>query len=110
MPLPYVRTDPGIFQGEIATIVPADGKPIYEQYCVTCHGAKGEGNGPGAANLLGGHPAPLAKNMNLPYIFGSIRGGIPNTHMYGFQPLLTETEIWNVTAYTLELTGGKWGG
>ena len=30
--------------------------------------------------------------------------------MYGFEPLLTETEIWNVTAYTVELTGGKWGG
>ena len=30
--------------------------------------------------------------------------------MYGFQPLLTETEIWNVTAYIVELTGGTWGG
>ena len=48
--------------------------------------------------------------MNYPYIFSAIRGGIPHTMMYGFQPLLTETQIWDVTAYTVELTGGKFGG
>ncbi len=110
VPLPYVRTDTGIFEDEIATIVPADGKPIYEQYCVTCHGDTGEGDGPGAANLLGGHPAPFAKDMNLPYIFAVTRGGIPGTHMYGFQPLLEEIDLWNVTAYVVGLTGGEWGG
>jgi hypothetical protein len=30
--------------------------------------------------------------------------------MYGFQPVLSETEIWDVTAYIIELTGGTWGG
>jgi hypothetical protein len=30
--------------------------------------------------------------------------------MYGFEPVLTESEIWNVAAYTYELTGGKFGG
>lgn len=109
VPLSYVRTDPGIFQDEIATIVPADGKPIYEQYCLTCHGVGGQGDGAGAADLLGGYPAPLPKDMNLPYIFGAVRGGFPDTHMYSFLPLLTETEIWNVTAYVTELTGGTWG-
>ena len=108
--IPYVRTDTGIFQDEIAKIVPADGKPIYEKYCLTCHGATGNGGGPGVASLLGGGPAPLAKNMNYPYIFGVIRGGVPQTHMYGFLPLLSETEIWDVTAYTVTLTGGRWGG
>jgi cytochrome c oxidase cbb3-type subunit 2/cytochrome c oxidase cbb3-type subunit I/II len=110
VPLPYVRTDTGIFESEIATIVPSAGQPIYEKYCTTCHGATGQGDGPGAANLLGGHPAPLPQNMNLPYIFAVTRGGITNTHMYGFQPLLEEIDIWNVTAYVVGLTGGKWGG
>ena len=110
VPLPYVRTDSGIFQAEIATIVPSAGKPIYDKYCSTCHGAKGQGDGPGAAGLLGGHPAPLAKNMAVPYIFAVTRGGIPNSHMYGFQPVISETDIWNVTAYIVRLTGGKWGG
>lgn len=109
VPLPYVRTDTGIFQDEIATIVPEDGQALYEQYCVTCHGDQGQGDGPGAAGLLGGGPAPLPADMALPYLFASIRSGIPKTHMYGFQPLMTELEIWNVTAYTVELTGGTWG-
>jgi cbb3-type cytochrome c oxidase subunit II len=110
VPIAYVRTDTGIFQDEIAAITPSDGKPVYEQYCATCHGAKGLGDGPGAKALPGGPPAPLPKDMNYPYIFSAVRGGISHTMMYGFQPLLTETEIWNVTAYTVELTGGKFGG
>ena len=110
VPLPYVRTDPGIFESEIATITPEDGKPLYEQYCSTCHGSDGKGSGPGTKKLISGSPAPLPKDMNLPYIFGTIRGGIPGTMMYGFEPLLSETDIWDLTAYTVELTGGKWGG
>ena len=110
VPLTYVRADTGIFQDEIAAIVPADGKPIYEKYCITCHGVTGQGDGPGAKSLPGGPPAPFAKNMALPYIFAATHNGISNTMMYGFQPVLTETEIWDVTAYTVELTGGKFGG
>jgi mono/diheme cytochrome c family protein len=110
VPIPYVRTDTGIFQDEISAITPSDGKPIYEKYCLTCHGATGQGDGPGAKGLPGGPPASLPKNMNYPYIFSAIRNGIPHTMMYGFEPVLTETEIWNVTAYTVELTGGKFGG
>jgi cytochrome c oxidase cbb3-type subunit II len=110
VPLTYVRTDLGIFQDEIAPISPADGKPIYEQYCATCHGDRGLGDGSGAKGLPGGAPARLPKDMNYPYIFSAVRNGVPHTMMYGFQPLLTESEIWNVTAYTVELTGGKFGG
>ena len=110
VPIDYVRTDPGIFEDEIASIDPKAGKPIYEQYCSTCHGADGKGNGPGTKTLAGGGPAPLATGMSQQYIFSAVRGGIPHTMMYGFQPLLSETDIWNVTAYTIELTGGTWGG
>jgi mono/diheme cytochrome c family protein len=110
VPIAYVRTDPGIFQDEIAKIVPSDGKPVYEQYCVTCHGANGKGQGTGTKTLAGGGPAPFPKDMNQAYIFSATRGGITHTMMYGFQPVLTETEIWNVTAYIIELTGGTWGG
>jgi mono/diheme cytochrome c family protein len=110
VPIPYVRTDTGIFQSEIATIVPAAGKPIYEKYCATCHGDNGLGDGLGAKNLPGGPPSAFPKDMNYPYIFSTVRGGLSHTMMYGFEPVLTETDIWNVTAYTVELTGGKFGG
>ncbi len=33
------------------------GTPIYKEYCVQCHGAKGEGDGPGASGL---QPKPAA--------------------------------------------------
>jgi mono/diheme cytochrome c family protein len=108
VPLTYVRTDRGIFESEIATIDPANGKLLYAKYCLTCHGADGKGGGPGVANLAGGGPVALPPAMNQPYIFSAIRGGIPDTMMYGFRPLLTETEIWDLTAYTVQLTGGKW--
>ena len=29
----------------------ASGKPYYEQYCLSCHGASGHGDGPAAASL-----------------------------------------------------------
>jgi mono/diheme cytochrome c family protein len=105
-----VRTDPGIFEAEIATITPAAGKPLYEQWCATCHGSDGKGNGPGTAGLASGSPAPLPSGMSNPYMFYRIREGVPGTMMYAFRPVLTETEVWNLTAYITGLTGGKWGG
>ena len=110
VPIEYVRTDAGIFQDEISAIKPASGKPIFEKYCSTCHGAEGHGHGPGTTRLTGGGPAAFAPNMNTAYVFSAIRGGIPDSMMYGFLPVLTETQIWNVTAYTLELDGQNWGG
>jgi cytochrome c oxidase cbb3-type subunit 2 len=110
VPAPYVRTDPGIFEAEIATITPAAGKPLYEQWCATCHGSDGKVNGPGTAGLASGSPAPLPSGMSNPYMFYRIREGVPGTMMYAFRPVLTETEVWNLTAYITGLTGGKWGG
>lgn len=39
----------------------ADGAKVYQTYCVTCHGAKGEGDGP-AATGLNPKPASFATN------------------------------------------------
>jgi cytochrome c oxidase cbb3-type subunit 2 len=110
VPNPYVRTDSGIFQSEIATITPADGKPLYQRYCETCHGADGLGHGPGTTTLVSGSPAPFPKDMTDAYTFYRIREGVPDTMMYGFDPILSELDIWNLSAYIRELTGGKWGG
>ena len=44
----------------IATIVPADGKPIWEKYCATCHGATGKGDGPGKLAEFNGPNAVAA--------------------------------------------------
>lgn len=109
VPAPYVRTDPGIFQSEIATISPSDGKTVYENYCMTCHGGRGLGDGPGTRSLASGAPVPFPKGMSDTYVFYRVRAGVPDTMMYGFDPVLSELDIWNVTAYITNLTGGKWG-
>jgi mono/diheme cytochrome c family protein len=110
VPNPYVRTDSGIFESEIATISPDAGQPLYEQYCATCHGDDGKGNGPGTKGLASGGPAAFPSTMSDAYTFSRIRAGVPNTMMYGFDPLLQEIDMWNLTAYIRQLTGGTWGG
>ncbi len=110
VPADYVRTDPGIYESEIATIVPAAGKAVYQKYCETCHGVKGAGDGPGIKTLASGGPAPFPQNMSNPYIFYRVREGADDTMMYGFSKTLSEQEVWDVTAYIVQLTGGKWGG
>jgi cbb3-type cytochrome c oxidase subunit II len=110
VPNPYVRTDSGIFQSEIATISPDAGKPLYDLYCRACHGDDGLGNGRDTKTLASGGPAAFPKTMSDAYIFYRIRAGAPDTMMYGFDPLLQEIDIWNLTAYIRQLTGGTWGG
>jgi cbb3-type cytochrome c oxidase subunit II len=110
VPPPYVRVDSGIFESEIATIDPKQGKPLFEQYCSSCHGADGKGNGPGTKGLASGAPAAFPKDMTDAYIYYRAREGVSGTMMYGFRPLLTELEIWDLTAYVRGLTGGTWGG
>ncbi|PKQ37800.1 MAG: hypothetical protein CVT59_05905 [Actinobacteria bacterium HGW-Actinobacteria-1] len=110
LPTEYVRTDTGIFQGEIATIDPAAGKPIYERYCQPCHAADGKGNGPGTIGSASGSPAAFPSDMEDQYVFYRVRAGVSGSMMYGFEWTLSETDIWNVSAYTIELTGRKFGG
>ena len=110
VPSQYVRVDSGIFQDEIATIVPANGKAIYDTWCSTCHGADGKGKGPGTTGLKTGSPAALTSNMTNAYIVYRVSEGVPGQTMYSFKKQLTELEIWNATAYVVGLTGGKWGG
>ncbi len=36
---------------ELSTVMTTDGKKLYGDYCASCHGANGRGNGPVAASL-----------------------------------------------------------
>ena len=86
----------------------SEGKKLYEQNCVACHGAKGDGKGPAAAALK---PAPsdFADPLNQwpntkgkpEKIFEVISKGIPNSAMVKWDQLF-EKERWGLTYFVME--------
>jgi mono/diheme cytochrome c family protein len=90
---------------------PARGKLQFENYCVSCHGPRGEGDGPVAATLdpkparLGDRAYMSAKTDD--YLFQVIKGGGASV---GRSPLmapwggtLTDAQIRDVIAYIRSL-------
>lgn len=78
----------------------AQGKKLYEQNCVVCHGPKGDGKGQlGAA--LKPSPTDFTKPLNQwPYskgdqkkVFEAITNGVPNTSMVKWSQL-PEKDRW----------------
>ena len=79
---------------------------IYAQQCQSCHGAKGQGDGPEGLKLTP-RPGDLAwlSEMQISrsdaYMYWTIaEGGAPITSpMPAFKTSLTPEEIWSVSAY-----------
>ncbi|WP_373522566.1 cytochrome c [Aquiflexum sp.] len=84
---------------EFSDKVLAEGKVLYTQYCATCHGAGGEGDGlagqvvGGVANLKGG------AYINLPegHIFHVIMKGKGRMGAHGSQ--IPQERIWKIVHY-----------
>ena len=91
----------------------SEGKKLYEQNCVTCHGSKGDGKG-----QLGGALKPAPTNFTLPLkewpitkgemskIFDVITKGIPNTSMVKWSQL-SEQERWALVYVVVEFAAPK---
>ena len=86
----------------------AQGKKLYEQNCVTCHGSKGDGKGPlGAA--LKPPPSDFTKPFNqwpfgkgnLKKVYEVITKGIPNTSMVKWEQL-SEQDRWALVYFVVE--------
>lgn len=89
------------------------GKKLYDQYCLTCHGARGDGKGP-----VGSALKPPPRDFNLPLsqwshakgdirkVFEVISKGIPNTSMVKWDHL-SEQERWAMTYYVVEFSTPK---
>jgi mono/diheme cytochrome c family protein len=90
----------------------AAGKAVFEGAgtCATCHGATGAGDGDAGKAL---DPPPRNLHAAADYKYGAGPHGIYRTVMYGVEgtgmaPLegvLTEEQIWQVTAYVQSLQG-----
>ena len=73
------------------------GKRLYDTHCVTCHGANGKANLPGAPDL--NRPEALMRPDLL--LLASIRSG--KNAMPAFQGLLSDRDIMDVIAYVRTL-------
>jgi len=85
---------------------PAKGKAVYEQVCVTCHGAQGKGDGP-AGMMMTPRPADFTsakiKGKSDGELLKSIQDGRPPTTMPAFKGQLSEQQISDVLAYARSL-------
>ncbi len=109
-PVNYLTLSQDNWIAEGHVISTTNGLNLYTTYCLTCHGDQGQGNGPGTQGNASGSPAPFPPDMPQPYVFWRIRDGVPDSIMPPFQWLLTETEVWDVSAYTESLVTKKQGG
>jgi mono/diheme cytochrome c family protein len=86
----------------------SDGKMIYNQMCVLCHGLQGKGNGE-AGLSLDKKPADFLAlkiiNETDGAIFWKITTG--KAPMAGYEELLTEDQRWKLVNYIRELEVNK---
>lgn len=82
------------------------GKSLFQNNCVACHGATGNGNGELAKDL---NPKPtnflndsLAQNLTPFQAYNNIRLGVPGTGMLAFSDL-SEEEVWDLAFYVKSL-------
>ena len=91
------------------TAATAEGKVIYEQMCVLCHGITGEGNGEAGLSLEK-KPANFLTLKNIAddtdgEIFWKITVGKPP--MSSYDELLTEDQRWQLVNYIRQLNKKK---
>lgn len=82
------------------------GALIYQKNCISCHGIRGDGNGPAASQLK---PRPtsfrdpeIMGSMTPFQAFNTIRLGIPKTAMTPFHQFSDE-DVWDVAFYVVSL-------
>ncbi|HEU0188425.1 MAG TPA: c-type cytochrome [Gallionella sp.] len=82
------------------------GEKFFMANCATCHGKKGDGQGPRAYFI---NPKPRnfhddysRKTLDRPTIFSSVSNGRPGTEMPAWDKVLTEQEIANVAEFVFQ--------
>jgi mono/diheme cytochrome c family protein len=73
-----------------------NGRQLYGNTCLFCHGPKGVGAR--APNLVEGMFKP-GRDGEVPFAYGVLMNGRPGTIMGSYKEILSQEEIWNVMAY-----------
>jgi mono/diheme cytochrome c family protein len=85
-----------------------EGQRIYVKYCVTCHGAKGKGDGiaaPGLPKPPADHTSAFVQNQKDGAIYWVITNG--NKPMPGYGKTLTIEQRWQVVNFIRTLAKKK---
>ncbi len=86
----------------------AKGQADFAKYCATCHGPKGEGDGP-ASKALKPKPRNLVteplKNPGVAGVHETLSSGVKGTAMMAFKQL-SEEDRWALSYYVLSLQAG----
>lgn len=85
-----------------------EGKKIYIQYCVACHGSKGKGDGVAAPGLLkppADHTSDFVQKQKDGALFWIITEG--NNPMPTYKTTLTATQRWELVNYIRTLAKQK---
>jgi copper transport protein len=89
----------------------AAGRARYTQYCVSCHGVAGKGDGP-VARTMNPPPADLTQH-GLPgvhpdgQLFEWIANGYPGSQMPAFAEILSEEDHWHLVNYLRAMSLGN---
>jgi len=110
VPANYVTVSSQVYLDEGHTISPTHGIDLYSQYCATCHGSQGQGDGPGNEGSASGGPAPFPSDMGEGYIYWRIWEGVPDSIMPPFQWLISGNDVWDITVYMRQSLTGSGGG
>jgi mono/diheme cytochrome c family protein len=86
---------------------PVKGRPMYEKYCLLCHGPEGRGDGP-----VGLHTKPPAANFHSreskkksdAALLQFIQQGHPETAMAAWKGALSDEQINDIIAYIRKLS------
>ncbi|MGE0209094.1 MAG: FTR1 family protein [Lysobacteraceae bacterium] len=92
----------------------ARGAALYQQQCVSCHGASGAGDGPAAAAL---DPPPIdftdaaRADLRSPLsLYQATAQGIEGTGMVGYSGALSDEDLWALAYYVGTLAYGPQAG
>lgn len=86
----------------------AKGQAAFAKYCASCHGPKGEGDGP-AAKALKPKPRNLVteplQRPKVTGVYDTLSTGVKGTAMIAFKHL-SEEDRWALSYYVLSLKDG----